>query len=78
MTYHLDLREAIHPLALLKAKKAFREMHPGEILEILISDPETRTDLFRVLSDGANEVLCREEMREKCPFYRIRLAKQIT
>ncbi len=74
---NLDLRETIHPLALLKAKRAFREMQPGDTLEILIGDPETRMDLFRVLSDDVQEVLCQEEVQEDCLFYRIQLAKQI-
>ena len=75
--HNLDLRETIHPLALLKAKKAFREMQPGDTLEILIGDPETRMDLFRVLTDDVQEVLCQEENQEGCLFYRIQLAKQI-
>ena len=75
--HNLDLRETIHPLALLKAKKAFREMQPGDTLEILIGDPETRMDLFRVLNDDVHEVLCQEEVQEDCLFYRIQLAKQI-
>ena len=75
--HNLDLRETIHPLALLKAKKAFREMQPGDTLEILIGDPETRVDLFRVLTDDVYEVLCQEEVEEDCLFYRIQLAKQI-
>ena len=75
--HNLDLRETIHPLALLKAKKAFRKMQPGDILEILIGDPETRMDLFRVLTDDVQEVLCQEENQEGCLFYRIQLTKQI-
>ena len=72
---NLDLRETIPPLALLKAKKAFREMRPGDTLEILIGDPETRMDLFKVLSDVAYDLLCLEEVQEECPFYRIQLTK---
>lgn len=75
--HNLDLRETIGPLALLKAKKAFREMPPGDTLEILIGDPETRVDLFRVLSDDVHELLCKEEAQEGCLFYRIQLAKQL-
>ena len=75
--HSLDLRETIHPLALLKAKKAFRKMAPGDTLEILIGDPDTRTDLLRVLSHDIHEVLCREEAAQGGRFYRIQLAKQI-
>ena len=75
--HNLDLRETIPPLALLKAKKAFRKMQPGDTLEILIGDPETRVDLYRVLTDDVHEVLCQEEVQEDCLFYRIQLVKQI-
>jgi TusA-related sulfurtransferase len=75
--HNLDLRETIHPLALLKAKKAFREMQPGDTLEILIADPDTRTDLYKVLSEDVHELFCQEEVQEDCLFYRIQLAKRI-
>jgi TusA-related sulfurtransferase len=73
---HLDLRNAVHPLALLMAKKAFLDIFPGEMLEVLIGDPETRADLFKVLSDIAYEVIQENEFRREESFYRIRIRKK--
>ena len=47
--YKFDLREAITPFALLKVTQAFRDMKPGDILEIVGDDPKTRREMFKVL-----------------------------
>lgn len=60
----LDLREAIPPITLLKVSQVFREMKPCEILEILCRDPETRTDLFKVLPPASYELIVMEELSE--------------
>ncbi len=74
--HNLDLRDTIQPLALLKYKKAFQEMRPGETLEILIDDPETQLDIFKILSDYTFDVIHQEEIKAKDPYYRIQLKKQ--
>ncbi|MFP4306649.1 MAG: sulfurtransferase TusA family protein [Desulfococcaceae bacterium] len=45
----IDLTGIAGPFALLKISQIFREMETGEILEIVGCDPDTRSDLFRVL-----------------------------
>ncbi len=45
----LDLRGVPEPISLLKASRVFGEMNADCILEIRGDDPDTRTDLFRVL-----------------------------
>ena len=47
--YKFDLREAITPFALLKVTQAFRDMKPGDILEVVGDDPKTRREMFKVL-----------------------------
>jgi TusA-related sulfurtransferase len=75
-THNLDLRNSIHPIALLMAKRAIRDIAPGEMLVLLIGDPETRVDLFKVLSDIAYEVLRQEEIEGEDAFYRIWIRKK--
>ena len=75
-THNLDLRNSIHPIALLMAKRAIRDIAPGEMIELLIADPETRADLFKVFSDIAYEVLRQEEVEGEDAFYRIRIRKK--
>jgi TusA-related sulfurtransferase len=47
--HKFDIREAITPFAYLKVSQAFREMEPGDILQIVGDDPKTRTEIFKVL-----------------------------
>lgn len=47
--YKFDLREAITPFALLKVTQAFRDMTPGDLLQIKGDDPKTRKEIFKVL-----------------------------
>jgi TusA-related sulfurtransferase len=45
----IDLTGIGGPFALLKISQIFRAMGAGDVLEIVGCDPETRSDLFRVL-----------------------------
>jgi len=73
--HFLDLRGAISPISLLKVTQAFREMKPNEILEILVGDPDTRKDLFKVLPDFSYELIIIEEM-ERGSSYRVQMKKR--
>ena len=74
--HNLDVRGMVNPLALLKVRKAFREINPGETLEILIGDSETQVDLLRVLSSDACLVRHLEEINAGGSYYRIQLEKR--
>jgi len=63
--HFLDLRGAISPITLLKVTQAFREMKPNEILEILVGDPDTQKDLFKILPDLSYELITFEEMERE-------------
>lgn len=75
MDRNLDLRGIIAPLSLLKASQTFRELKPGETLQILGSDPDTRTDLFKVLPASSYEVIYHGELKERDFAYCIQLKK---
>jgi TusA-related sulfurtransferase len=68
----LDIRGAIVPITLLKVTGAFREIKPGEILEIRGNDPDTRKELFQVLNAFRYQLMDVEEGKAS---YRIRLKK---
>lgn len=59
--YSLDFRGAITSLALLKLSRTFREMKSNQTLEVLGLDPDTRSDLFRLLPPVAYEVIAVDE-----------------
>lgn len=68
----LDLRGMIIPLTFLKITQGFRRIKPGEILEIMVSDPDTRRDFFKVLATFPYEVLNSSEGEN---LYLVRLRK---
>jgi TusA-related sulfurtransferase len=69
----LDLRGIIAPVTFLKVTQLLRRMRPGETLEILGKDPDTRTQLSQVLHTFHYRLL---DIKEESSFYRIRLMKE--
>ena len=74
--HYLDLRGAIPPISLLKVTQVFRRMKTNEILEILGRDPDTRTDIFKIIPDVAYELIVIEEM-ERDDSFRVQMKKRI-
>ena len=74
--HKLDLRGVLIPLTLLKVTQTFRELEPGETLEILWSDPETPKGLFKVLPAASYELLSMDEIGKANPYFRLRLEKK--
>ena len=50
-------------------------MKPNEVLEILGSNLDTRSDLFKVLPDGGYELIFLDILEEGDYLYRIQLKK---
>ena len=78
MQHKLDLRGTIVPFSLLKVIQALKLINPGETLEVCWSDPDTPTDLFKVLPDSSYELISLEETSGDEPSYRITLVKKQT
>jgi TusA-related sulfurtransferase len=72
--HRLDLRGAIIPFSLLKVSQVFKIIKPGELIEILYSDPDIRNDLLKILPESSYELTLMEELEEDY-FYRIQLKK---
>jgi tRNA 2-thiouridine synthesizing protein A len=70
----LDARGGFVPVTLLVIRRALREMKPGEMMEILVDDPETREDLFKTMSTSLYELI---DIKEDHLFSRIFLRKNI-
>ncbi|MEJ2723069.1 MAG: sulfurtransferase TusA family protein [Deltaproteobacteria bacterium] len=68
----LDLRGMIIPLTFLKITQGLRRIKPGETLQIMVSDPDTRRDFFKVLATFPYEVLNTNEGEN---LYLVRLRK---
>jgi TusA-related sulfurtransferase len=64
------------PLSLLKVTQRFRALKPGETLEVCWSDPDTPSDLFKVLPDSSYEMIGLDELANPQPSYRLTLVKK--
>ena len=53
----LDARGLTCPMPLLKTKKTLKTLGPGEVLEILGTDPGSKNDIPGFASKGDNEFL---------------------
>ena len=53
----LDARGLICPLPILKAKKALSDMHSGEILKVLATDPGSVRDFQAFARQTGNELV---------------------
>jgi TusA-related sulfurtransferase len=51
-------------------------INPGEILEVLCSDPEVREDLFKVLPAASYDLISLEALGDDQASYRLRLVKK--
>ncbi|TET19707.1 MAG: hypothetical protein E3J76_06515 [Candidatus Aminicenantes bacterium] len=72
----LDFRGSITSISLLKLSQTFREMKANEVLEILGSSLDTRSDLFKVLPDDSYDLIFLDVVEEEDYFYRIQLKKK--
>ncbi len=78
--HKLDLRGDMIPFALLKVSQAFRNIDPGDSLEVLWRDPEMREDLLRVLPESSYDLVGEKTIKDERPFeepsYRIEIRKK--
>jgi TusA-related sulfurtransferase len=70
--YVIDFRESIAPLALLKMGMLAKQMKPHERLEIIVKDPDIRSDVLRIVP-GCK--LVDMEFNNEEDFCRIQLQK---
>ncbi len=72
----LDLRRYIPPLSLLKLTETFRHMRSNGVLEIMGQDPDTWTDLFKVLPSGSYELVGVQGKIENGDGYKVTIRKK--
>lgn len=59
--FTIDIRGAIRWLALLKITRLFREMNHNQTVEVKGVDPDTRSDLLKILPEISYEILTVQE-----------------
>ncbi len=70
----LDIADALPDFALLKISRTFRDMNPGEMMEILGCDADIREDLLRILPDHVFRLI-REEAGPPCRLWILKQRK---
>jgi tRNA 2-thiouridine synthesizing protein A len=61
----LDTRGLNCPLPILKAKKALADMHSGEVLRVLATDPGSMRDFQAFARQTGNELLEKETKNDE-------------
>jgi len=64
----IDLRGMSCAWSILKAKSQLNAMDPGEVLEVLSSDPMMITDFPKVLGERGHQLI---QIKDKQKFYRL-------
>ena len=70
--YVIDFRESITPLSLLRAAQLVKQMKPHELLEIIVTDSDVRSDVLKIVP-GCE--LVGMELNKEEDFCRIQLEK---
>jgi TusA-related sulfurtransferase len=71
--YIMDFRESITPLSLLRMGQLVKQMKPHELLEIIVRDPDVRSDVLKIVP-GCE--LIGMELNKEEDFCRIQLEKK--
>lgn len=71
--YIIDFRESITPLSLLRMGQLVKQMKPRELLEIIVTDPDVRSDVLKIVP-GCE--LVGMELNQEEEYCRIQLEKK--
>lgn len=69
----LDIRGIIAPITFLQVNQAFRKIKPGELLEIMGDDADTRQEIFQVMNRFPYQTVKIEDQKT---FFKICLKKE--
>ena len=53
----IDVRDLIAPISVLKVETRLSAMKPGEILEVICADRDTKSDLKKIAKNAGHHVL---------------------
>jgi tRNA 2-thiouridine synthesizing protein A len=65
----LDARGLNCPLPILRAKKSLGELHSGQVLKIVATDPGAVKDFQAFAKQTGNELLSHSEANKEFTFY---------
>jgi tRNA 2-thiouridine synthesizing protein A len=65
----LDVRGLDFPLPILKAKKAMRDLRPGQVMHVIATDPGSASDFRLLCTQTGNELRETFEQNGEFHFY---------
>ncbi len=68
----LNLIGVFFPICLLKCKSTLHAMHPGERMDVLVSDPEVLDELEKIIRRSKDQIIHRLKKPDHC---RLRIQK---
>ena len=60
----IDVRELVPPLSLLKVENGLAELTPGQIVEILCADEETKSDMMHIIRNSKHACIAAENVND--------------
>lgn len=60
----IDVRDLISPVSLLKVENKLAEMAPGQIVEVLCTDEDTRSDLSDIIRNSNHRCITVEKIAD--------------
>ncbi|MBW1797613.1 MAG: sulfurtransferase TusA family protein [Deltaproteobacteria bacterium] len=69
----LDLRGWSCPWCIVKAKSWLRQMSPGQVLEVISTDPEVQKNFPQVLERGRDRLISVEQHED---YYRLLIQRE--
>lgn len=70
----LDARDLICPMPVLKARKALKDLAPGDVLEVRATDPAARKDFQAFCEATGHDLLSVDDGGDGVAVFRIRKA----
>lgn len=58
----IDVRKLVPPLSLLNVENGLAELAPGEIVEVLCGDDETRSDMMHIIRNSKHVCVVAESV----------------
>jgi TusA-related sulfurtransferase len=60
----VDIRGLIAPITLLKVEEILAGMVPGQVMDVLGDDEETRVDLISIVNNSGHELISINDQKE--------------
>lgn len=68
----IDLRGVVSPVCLLKCKSMLAKINGGDVLEVILQDPEVVEELVKIVERSEDKIIDQQKEED---YYRINIQK---